>query len=346
MDHMKMTGYGIVGSGYICHRHIKAVNRMRKAKVVAIADIDGKKAQKVAKEYEIEKWFTDYRRIFSCQGVEIVIVCLPTHLHKDGCIASAESGKHVYVEKPMATSLAEAKAMIDVCEKNKVKLCIGHSQRFFPAYRKAKALIKQGYLGDVFKIKGYNRSYVDYSRIKRDWMLKNKINGLVADVGIHYVDSFGYLLDRQAIRVYAEMETFRNKESKLEDEGLFLIKFDNHVIAELEISQNQYMGQRGEGMEIVGSEGSLLFDTYGNYPMRLYSTELKKEIRGFIELEQRFLGDFAQVWGDIHQRFLTSITEDKTPPVTGDDGYKALEVIIAAFESAKTQKASILPLII
>ena len=218
--------------------------------------------------------------------------------------------------------------------------------RFHPSWQKAKQLIESGYLGNVFKIKAKNCGYCDFSHGAIDW--KWRFNpqlgsGVLGDIGVHYADSFRYLLDADPISVYAEMETVRKEEVKMADNALLLLRFGNNAIAEIEVSLSQREASWEERIEVYGRDGSLSFSTSGK-KMEIYSIKIGKEPDGMAKVENLDPVDFTEIWGRLHLQFLESIKENSISPVTGKDGYKALEVIFAAYKSVEEKRAISLPL--
>lgn len=341
----KMVNYGIIGCGNISiKRHIPILSKLKEVNIIAVADVNKYIVKETAIKHNIRYWFTDYNKLLNLKDIEVVVIAIPPHLHTEVCINSAKMGKHIYVEKPIAITLKDAKKIIDICNNKKVKLCVGHTQRFFPVYRKTKEIIKRGYLGNIYKVKMYNCLYVDWpmrrnKKIGSQWRINSdsKYSGPLMDVGCHYLDSLHYLLDQNVIQIYAEIDKFVHKKRKAEDNVMMLIRFNKGTIAQLELSESQYMDKdKIEGVEVYGNKGSLYYQTFiGEIKFRSILIDKKASIIKKIKTnsEQSNIG-----FATIHKEFLRSLKNNIAPPITGSDGYKVLKIIEGAYQSSQNKK--------
>ena len=158
--------------------------------------------------------------------------------------------------------------------------------------------------------------------------------------GVHKTDTLRFLLDQEPVRVFAEMDTFthRGRKINVEDNLVALDRFSKGTIAELEVSNSQHEGgmSRAETIEIWGDKGTLWYRPSSG-EMQLYSLRktnpLNKNSFMCITLEPD-----GQEMVKIHEKFVQSIERNKRPPVTGEDGYKALEMVLASYKSAREHK--------
>jgi len=353
-----MFNYGIIGGGAVFEVfQAKALLRTPGLNLYAIADIDTKRLEAVKTKYGFKKAFTDYRDLLKDKEVDIIMVNLPQHLHLKICRDGARAKKHIYVEKPIASNLPDALRIIEVCRKNRVKLCVGHQRRFINIERKAKEIIDNGYLGKVFKIRVIACWYEPRENLlsKGWWYKKECGGGPLMRWGVHKTDTLRYLLGQEAVRVYAEMDTFvhKGRDITVEDNLAALIRFNKGTIAELEVSNSQHEGKalRGETIEIWGDKGTLWYrPSIGE--MELYSTTRKPlagtskdknsvDKFGFLKMN---LAPDGNEFVRIHRLFMKSISKGRATPVTGYDGYKALEMVVGCYKSALDKKAVNLPL--
>lgn len=345
-----MLNYGVIGCGAVFEVfQARSLLQTEGLRVLTVCDIDVNKVKRVQQNYNIKKGTTNYYDLLADKEIDVVMVNLPQHLHLRPCLDAAQAGKHVYVEKPIATRLEDARKIIDVCRKNEVKLCVGHQRRFVNVDMKAKELIEQGYLGKIFKIRAISCWYEKECEIeKQPWLFNFELGGggPLMRWGVHKADTLRYLLDEEAIRVYAEADRFvhRSKDITAEDNCISLIRFDGGVIAELEVSNSQQEAgfSRGETIEIWGDKGTLWYQPSTGL-MELCSTKQTNVVGkdSFIKLK---LEPDHREFIRIHQKFVKSIEEGGTVPVSGEDGYKALEMVVASYQSAKKLKPMTLPL--
>jgi predicted dehydrogenase len=145
---------------------------------------------------------TDYRKIVTHPGVDVVFVCTPDHLHAEHAIAALDAGKHVFLEKPMATTIADCDRIASAADRSRGKLYVGHNMRFFPVVRKMHELIAQGMIGRVEAI--WCRHFISYGgdAYFKDWHSERKYtNSLLLQKGAHDIDVIHYLGDGYTKRV-------------------------------------------------------------------------------------------------------------------------------------------------
>ena len=124
--------FGIIGAGAIAREsHVPTTKKLAEAELVAICRRNKKKANELAREWQVNEVYYDYRDLVKSKNIDAVIIATPNVYHRENVIAAAEEGKHVLCEKPMATNLRDTREMVRACTKNKVKLQIGFNQRFW-----------------------------------------------------------------------------------------------------------------------------------------------------------------------------------------------------------------------
>ena len=147
---MKPIRIGMIGVGQIAKHHLNTYRGIPGAKVVAAADINAEELASVAKEYEIEHTYSDFRELLKRDDIDSVDVCLHNNLHAPVTIAGLEAGKNVYCEKPMAGAYVDAVEMFETAKKCGKKLSIQLSTVFSKETKAARTLIDGGYLGNLY----------------------------------------------------------------------------------------------------------------------------------------------------------------------------------------------------
>src|SRR5688500_10022671 len=149
MSKQNAVRFGFIGAGAIAQRrHLPEAASHPLARVVAIADPALERVKSIADQYQATA-YSDYRQMLRESEIDAVVVAGPNALHAPMTIDALKAGKHVLCEKPMATSIAEARAMIDASRRTKKKLMIAMNQRFMPHHLRAKQIIESGRLGRV-----------------------------------------------------------------------------------------------------------------------------------------------------------------------------------------------------
>jgi predicted dehydrogenase len=328
---MDIVRVGIVGLGFSGTLHAESYALIpRKAKIVAVCDTNKDLADRVASMYGASA-FTDYNEMLEHTGLDALDICVPYFHQARIAVAAVEKGKHILIEKPIATSFQDARRIVEAARKKRVKLMVAHNLAFVPAFREARRLIKEGRIGRVFLAKvsdmGYDRS---------DWRERPDAKGLLLDDGIHCfhllqwiigpIDSVCVLKTRGAI----------GEDDRLDyDAALVLLKLKNGAIGEVAACYSA-LGGTTDRFEAYGTEGTIFVDLSWEKPLKFYSEKQGSETSGWEipEIEHAtFPGYYPLSFGKEVRHFLDCILEDKEPDVTGEDAIEALKVSLAACEA-------------
>lgn len=340
-----MLNYGVIGVGPVFQNfQVQGLLQSESLRLYAACDLKEDLLESVKQQYNFAKSYTDYKDLLQDDNVDVVLLNLPQHKHRDISIAAAEAGKNVYVEKPFASTLTDARDIMSACEKNGAKLCVGHQRRFITTERKAKKIIDDGYLGTVYKIRVIASWWQDISEEERPWLTDFELGGggPLLRWGVHKTDTMRFLLNQEAVRVFAEWDqfVFNQPHITVEDTLVALYRFDGGIIGELEVgnAQRESGFQRGETIEIWGDKGTLWYQP-STGEMELYSVEKETNIVNPDAFMRTCYEPDGKEMTRIHDRFVESIENDTPPPITGEDGYRALEMAIGAYQSAQSQEA-------
>src|SRR5713226_1555111 len=153
-------GVGIIGAGEIAGAHMRGYLRAAaRARVTAIADVEPARAQRFSEGAGGPEIFVDYREMIVSPLVDAVDICLPHHLHKDAIVAAASAGKHILCEKPLCLTLEEAETVQRVVAESGVTLMCAHNQLFLPAVERARQILDEGILGQVYELRTTDAFY-------------------------------------------------------------------------------------------------------------------------------------------------------------------------------------------
>jgi len=313
---------GIISFAHMhANSYAGSLKQMDGVDIMGIYNEDEAQGKSIAKNYGTE-FYSDYNKLLA-QKPDAVIVCSANADHKEHVIAAANAGcKHILCEKPIATTVEDAKAMIDACKSNGAEFGIAFPCRYIPAIMNAKEA-----LNDIGKVLA--ASTTNHGSMPGGWFIKKEKSGggAVMDHTPHVVDILRWFLESDPVEVYAEIDNrFHNMD--IDDTGILTIQFDNGVFATLDTSWSRTKSYPTWGdvtMEIVGTNGVISVDSFAQ-DFDLYSDKNVK----------------AQwvYWGDnmdlgLVDDFVASVKGDKPFQIKGEDGLKALEVALAAYESAK-----------
>ena len=344
---MPPVGVGIIGSQFISSIHAEALRAYPHADIRAVASPTAGHAKAFAERLSIPHHLTDYKKMLAMPEIDMVVVGAPNDLHCQITLDAAAAGKHVVMEKPMCLNLAEADQMIGACRKANVKLMYAEELCFVPKYVRLKQLLDSGALGKPTLVKQSEKH--DGPHAPHFWDVERSGGGVVMDMGCHGIEFFRWMLGRPKVQsVYAHMtRNVHGDKTRGEDNAILLLEFPNGVTALAEESWTK-MGGMDDRAEVHGSQGVAYADLLHGNAIETYSAvgydyavEKAGSTKGwsFTIYEEAwnygFHGEMAH--------FVDCVQNDRKPLVTGEDGRAVLEVIFAAYESARTGRKVALP---
>jgi predicted dehydrogenase len=275
------------------------------------------------------RWFSSYQDLLS-QGLDGVIVCAENARHHHLVEIAAAAGCQILCEKPIETNLSDAEAMKTACEKNGVSFMTAFPMRFAASTNAVRAMLRNGDLGSVFGVNGINHSENPMGH--RAWFASRELagGGAVMDHTVHLADLFRWCFAAEVIEVYAEVDNlFARGKIDVDTAGLLLVTLANGVKASIDCSWSRPVSYPRWGhlkMEIIGVRGTLVVDSLAEY-LTLYS---QNESRN-----PTWIGFGKDPNQAMIQEFIDSIIEQRQPSIAWNDGYQALRIALAAYESAQ-----------
>lgn len=185
----------VIGAGAIGLDHIRSFQQHPAARVVALAEVSPARGRAAADEFGIETWVTDYQSLLTRSDIDVVSIALPNFLHASVGIEALKAGKHVMVDKPMATNARDAAKLIATAKQKRRRLMVGQNMRFSPEVQTAKHLINQGKLGDLYHAKTCWSRRSGIPRIG-SWFTQKQFagGGCTYDIGVHALDRALFLM--------------------------------------------------------------------------------------------------------------------------------------------------------
>jgi predicted dehydrogenase len=332
--------FAIVGCGVIAPTHARSIQELPDAELVALCDIHPEKAQALADKYPAEV-YNDFDEMVKSIPFDVVCVCTPSGLHADIGMAAARAGKHVIVEKPMDITLEKADALIQACHEAGVRLSIISQHRFDPAIQALKKAVKENRLGQLnfggSHTKWYrSQDYYDSGDWRGTWQMDG--GGALINQSIHYVDLLQYIMGPVA-ELHGYCATRAHTRIEVEDVAVAAVKFRSGALGLLEGTTSAYPGFCAR-LDIYGSEGSAVIEND-----QMTGWHMKNGDPRPVEVEATgFIGGTSSkdFWLHSHRRqiadVISAIQEDRQPLVSGEEGRKALEIVLAVYESSRTGK--------
>lgn len=263
-------GVCVVGPGFWAREmHLPAFTTIPGVEVVSVVGNSEASARKLAEQFGVKTWSTDYRSAVQAADVDIVDILAPNYLHAPVAIAAAEAGKHVICIKPIATTLEEADRMIAAAEKAGTRLLYAENVPFIPAVQEASKVVASGAIGEVFRVKACEGIGTPYSAWHYDRARAG--GGAMIDMAVHSIEFCRAFAEADFASVYAETGTFVWKDKlQAEDTAVMTLRFANGVIGQCEDSWS-LIGAMDSRFEVFGTEGRILIDNLHRQPIQVVS---------------------------------------------------------------------------
>jgi len=327
---------GLVGYGYWGPNLARNFHQLPDAWLVACADADAARLNEAARLYSLQQIAADPRELFDNPTLDALVIATPARSHFELVSQALNAGKHVLVEKPLALTSADARALTDLAQKNKRVLMVGHTFEYNPAVWKIQELLDAGALGELYYVYA-NR--VNLGRVQTD------INALWS-IAPHDVSILLALLKTMPQSVAAHGATYLHR--GVEDVVFALLNFPNNIVGHIHASWLDPSKTRQ--MTFVGSEKMIVYDDVDpEAKIKIYDKGVYKRGDAFGEFQMRVRsGDLYIPKIDLTEplkyecaHFLECIRENKTPRTDGENGLRVVRVLEAAQQSLKENGATI-----
>ncbi len=341
-------GVGLVGCGDIAPTHAQALASSTGAKLVACADVVEASAKSLGEEYGVP-WTTKLDELLARPEVELVTIATPAFTHRPITEAAAKAGKHVLCEKPLAATLADVDSMIGACKTARVQLSTCFPLRYLEQAKWLKGLIDAGALGEVIAIRLHSQGSKAESywtggfsgRTKTDWRKSRNQSGggVIITNLIHNIDLARAITGLEVQHVSAETGTFAT-DVEVEDLGVAVMRYSSGAIGTIEASSCFIGGGLDRDFDILGTKGHVRL-AFWNPKSEAYFIEPTQGMPAREWTPREFRSD-AHV--DFYDDLAAALRSGRRPPVTGEDGRAALEVVLAIYQSAQKGGRVNLPL--
>lgn len=326
---MRKVNYGVIGLGWFGEKHCEALSALPGAELFALCTRRTERLQELARRFGVRHAYTDFHELLANPEVEAVSVVTMWDQHTAPTLAALRAGKHVFLEKPMASTLEDCDAIVEATRAAESFLMVGHICRFNPRYAAAKGAIAEGRIGKIISL--YGRRNIP-ARVTDE--ILNKIGPIIGD-GVHDTDLMLWYTGARVVSAYAQTVDVRGR--KYPDLGWTMYRFESGAIGVLEnvwCLPDATAFQIDERMEVVGTEGSLhIQETHPNFsicekdgwhsPDTTYWPLLHGVRTGALREELAY--------------FITCIQEGRRPTIiTPPESRAAVAACLAAEQSATT----------
>lgn len=319
---------GIVGAGLIGELHADRLRHLP-VTIAGFYDIHPAQSERLVGKFggQVFHSVDDLAR-----AVDVVMICTPLRYHREPVEIAAGHKKIIFCEKPLAHTIPEAQAIVDVCARAGVRLYVGHVLRFFKEYAHARRLVLDGVIGTPGTIRLLRAAVHPYYAGKRDYYKDlSQTGGAMTDGGIHDLDFARWTLGNLET-VFARGITYRDDVAVLGDHGLVTLRYVSGVVGHLEGSWLQADGTFRQRFQIVGTDGVLDYDSQA--PRQFYVTRRGGDMPFFLPatpLAQQDEPYFAQL-----EHFYNAVVNDSEFLVQPADAVEGVRMSLAIHHSMQT----------
>lgn len=330
-----MLNLGLLGSGRIVQLvHLEALTALPGVRVGAIAERDPKRRQEAGQRVPQARLFDDYRTLIASAEVDAVVICLPPALHAKAALQAFEAGLHVYLEKPIATNLKEAHAVVEAGRRAGTVGMMGFNYRFGALHQEARALLKAGEVGELV---GGRTVFSTANRKLPAWKTARQSGGgVLLDLASHHVDLVHFLFEREVTSVSAQLLSQQSEH----DGAAIQLHLSSGVSVQSLFMFRSVMEDR---FEIYGRRGKLSFDRHTSAGVKITSAsfeygrlaQLKREGRRLVRSMRRVLRAPGEPSYQVAlSAFAEAVAERRSNYPRLEEGYRSLAVLAAAEQAA------------
>jgi len=340
MDEIRV---GIIGSGFMGRTHAEAFAAYtRGARLVAVSG--GSRSEELARDYSIDVE-PSVTSLFERTDVDAVVIATPQSVHAEQVIAAARFRKHILLEKPMATSLEECRAMNTACRSAGVNLMVGFTQRYRRGNIEAKEIINRGQIGRI-KLIRETMIGTDGRTVYPAWQQRKENGGTLLGYGVHSIDRIRWFTGGEVQSVMARCVSPKGIDAEFS--SMLFMELTNDqagsLLCDMECPSPGFPNSAFHSW-IIGEEGIIDLDAYGE--LRVANGGKWEVVFRQAPIDWQKEGKFSPVrmqsYRDQDQEFINSVLEHRQPQIAGVDGERAVEVALAAYESSSCQRSIALP---
>lgn len=321
------------------------------ARLVAVADERERYAREFAAAYGATAWTTDYREVLERDDVDAVIVTSDTAAHAAHVEAAADAGKHVLLDKPISTTLADADRI--VAAGRKVKVMMAYLLRFLPVYQRVHEVVASGAVGDLVSAFYSIRIPAHFIKDAPDadtqgWYAdpKRAGGGGFLDHAVHFTDFLRWFFASEPVDVVARIGNLTYKRLPVDDYGIATYRLANGAIVTVESTWHtaEWYGPLAspDRCTLTGTRGEIELHYQKSPQVEIAGLDAPYDGRVYLDLagEERY----EACYRNLLESFVACVRDDLPPVPDAEDGRRALEMVLAAYEADRTNRAVAFPL--
>jgi predicted dehydrogenase len=370
---MKKLKVAIFGIGFMGRVHTEALRRLGNVEVVGVAGRTPAAARKFADALAIERATGNYQDLLADPELNAVHICTPNELHFPMAQAAMQSGKHVLCEKPLASTIAEANAMLAMAKEKGLAHCTLYNVRAYPQVQNMRRMCEAGELGDVQVVQGtYSQDWLLYDT-DWNWRIESGPSRTFADIGTHWCDLAEYITGKRITSLCADLTTFLDTRKKpkgsvetftgktlqpseydevaikTEDFGAMIFAMGEKTKGSLTVSQVSVGRKNRLFIEIFGTKASVAWNAecpdelwigHRNSPNQIVVKDpslLTNGAANWADLPGGHSEGYDDTFKQIFRRFYKRVADEHAPSEypTFEDGIRQMRVLDAVLESSR-----------
>lgn len=333
---MRQIGVGVIGLGVMGSLFARLSAQLPDATLIGVADVDAERAANTGQQLGVPS-YQNYHELLRQDGLEAVVIATPDALHLEPALAAAQAGKHLLIEKPLATTTGDGQRIIDACEAARVTLMVGHVLRFDSHYGEAYRAIRNSKIGEVVHLtERRNTSTGDAER------LKGRVS-ITFYLGSHSLDAIQWIVGSPIVEVTSSNVRKLLTRFNTDDAVLSLVRFENGAIGTVENSYIRPNGaaprRMGSSLDIMGTDGAIHVET-NTSGVTVYQPNAVEPINPAYNFDKTVFGQISGVYRDEFAHFLDRIRTGNTPIVTPQQALSAV-IVCEAIEQSLRERRSI-----
>lgn len=337
---MSALRIALIGCGHIGRTvHLNILRRLPHVQVVALAEPNAQGREAASRQVPRAAVFSDYRELLERSEIDAAVICLPNALHADAAITTLQSGRHLYLEKPLAINLEDARKLLEVWRRSRRVAMIGFSYRFNPLHQEVRRHLQTAKLGELV---GVRSVFTTAPHRMPEWkQRRGSGGGALLDLASHHVDLVRFWFDEEVDEVRANIRSQRVEA----DTATLELRLANGLLVQSFFSMSSVDDDR---FEIYGRTGKLSLDRYNSWaveitsstrnstPFHRFSRAMARLPRSRFAISKLFAQANEPSFAAALAHFVAAARNGGPASPDFDDGFQSLAVIIAAEESART----------
>lgn len=338
---------GLIGCGHMGRLiHLKNLRRLPQVEIVAVAEPDAQPREQARRQVPRAALFSHYRELLEGSEIDAAVICLPNALHAEAAIAALQSGKHVYLEKPLAINVGDGRKLLEVWRYSGRVGMIGFSYRFNPLHQQLRRHLQAERLGEVIAVRSV---FTTAHHPVPEWRQRRASGGgALLDLASHHVDLVRFWFDQRPLEVRATIKSERVEA----DTATLELRLANGLVMQSFFSLSSMDDDR---FEIYGRRGKLSLDRYNSWDvdltdstrgagsLRRLSQAVAWFARGRFGVRKLLAHGREPSFAAAMKHFVMAAQAGEQTRPDLEDGFHSLAVITAAEESARTGHAVSVP---